>query len=216
MSKISTVLLVDDHSIIRLGTALLIKEIIPNVIIYQSATFHDAVSITNNEKPDLIVLDIEVPGGGNVDMLSVLKLRHSQVKILMFTCYDEQIFGLRYIHAGADGFLSKHASPETFKAAIHKLLDDEKYISERLKDQYINDLINHRSISINPVQTLSNRELEVAGMLIKGMTTAKIGGQLNLQLSTVSTYKTRIFEKLKVNNVIDLAAKISLHQLAVS
>jgi two-component system invasion response regulator UvrY len=212
MEGINTILLVDDHSIIRLGTSILIREMIPGAAIWQSSTFEEAVDVTNNEKPDLILLDIEIPGGGNIDMINVLKLRHAKAKILMFTCYDEQIFGLRYIHAGADGFLSKHASSDVFKYAISKILNNEKYISERLKEQYINELINEKELKSNPLKKLSNRELEVAGLLIKGVSTAEIALSLNLQLSTVSTYKTRIFEKLKVHNIIDLATKVKLYQ----
>lgn len=212
MEGINTILLVDDHSIIRLGTSILLKEIIPSASILQAATFQEAVEVTNNEKPDLVLLDIELPGGGNIDMISVLKLRHPKVKVLMFTCYDEQIFGLRYIQAGADGFLSKHASADIFKHAISKVANNEKYISERLKEQYINELISEKGLKSNPLQKLSNRELEVAGLLVKGISTAEISGALSLQLSTVSTYKTRIFEKLKVSNIIDLATKIKLYQ----
>lgn len=214
MEGINTILLVDDHSIIRLGTSILLKEIMPAASILHSGTFEEAVEVTNNEKPDLILLDIEIPGGGNIDMISVLRLRHPKVKILMFTCYDEQIFGLRYIHAGADGFLSKHASSDIFKHAISKVANNEKYISERLKEQYISELINVKGVKANPLQKLSNRELEVAGLLIKGISTAEISGSLSLQLSTVSTYKTRIFEKLKVSNIIDLATKMKLYQKA--
>lgn len=216
MHLISTVLVADNHSIMRLGTSVLVKEILPGASVLHSSTFEETINLTNIRKPDLILLEIDIPGGGNTDMVSVLKLRHKHASILMFTNYDEQIFGLRYIHAGADGFLTKKTSHEVFKQAVRKVLNKEKYISEELRNKYINQLFSKSEVKTDPLTSLSNRELDIARMLIKGVNPKQIAQILNLHISTVSTYKSRVFEKLNVNNIIALAEKIEPYRKEIS
>src|SRR5690606_23202129 len=124
-------------------------------------------------------------------------------KILIFSAFNEEHYALSFIQEGANGYLNKTSTETEIQNAVHTLLETGKYFSDTLKEIILdNALDGTRTVSIN---TLAEREMEVAKLLVKGEGNLEISNRLNLQKSTVSTYKKRIFEKLKVNNVIELA-----------
>ncbi len=210
MEKQIRILIADDHGVVRYGIKLLCKEILPNSEIFQAENFTEVLSILNSEPLDLIILDINIPGGNNIQMLDTIRLKQSKIKILMFSAYDEDIYAVRYIQAGANGYLSKDRPGKEIKNAILTILDEGKYIGESIKENILNNLLSHRKHSSNPLESLSNRELEVSRLLIQGMKITEISDALNIQKSTASTYKNRIFEKLEVNNVAELIEKFRL------
>ena len=128
----------------------------------------------------------------------------------MFSSYDEQLYGLLYLQAGADGYLSKDAAEDEFKTAVLSVLDNKKYMSADMQQININRLINPKEFLPDPIVSLSPREKDVMNLLKEGFGTAKIAEKLSLQLSTVSTYKARIFEKMGVKNIVELITKIKL------
>ncbi|WEK33923.1 MAG: response regulator transcription factor [Candidatus Pseudobacter hemicellulosilyticus] len=205
------ILIADDHTIVRYGTALIIKDLIAGVYVAEAGTFAQTLKILDSKTFDLLILDINIPGGNNLQMLDVIRLHQPQIRILIFSGYDEQLFALRYMQAGADGYVVKHSGEQELRTAIRGVLNNEKYISPTVKQHLLNSLSSKSGNgSGNPLQLLSNREMEVMQLLIKGSSVADIGVHLSLQISTVSTYKSRIFEKLEVANVIELAEKVRL------
>ncbi|MET0466655.1 MAG: response regulator transcription factor [Chitinophagaceae bacterium] len=200
-------LVAEDHSIVRMGINLLIKEMYPTASVTESATFTAALQELQKRQFDLLILDINIPGGGSITMIEAARLRASRVPILIFSSYEEQVHALRYMKAGANGYVHKESPPETIKIAIQKILNHESYVSEVVKEQLLQKIIDPGK-AVNELSELSQRELEVMQLLVKGYSSSQIKQTLNLQLSTISTYKARIFEKLKVSNVIELAEKI--------
>jgi DNA-binding NarL/FixJ family response regulator len=200
------ILIADDHGVVRYGMMLMVKDLVPWSEIHQVENFSDAVSITEQETLDLIILDINIPGGKNIQMLEILKNIQPNVKILMFSAHDESMFAIRYLQAGANGYLNKQTSSKEIKLAINNVLEGKIYMSQVVKDLLINHSLNTNS-SDNPINILSNRELEVAQMLVSGHGVTEISNSLDLQLSTVSTYKNRIFEKLDIDNIVQLIEK---------
>jgi DNA-binding NarL/FixJ family response regulator len=205
------ILVVDDQEVVRFGTTLILQKTIENAEVSGAGNFDDTLKMLATKQFDLVILDIDMPGGNNHQMLDVIRLRHPEIKILIFSSYDEQIFGWRYLEAGADGFLSKKSGIEDIKNAVKSLLRDEKYLSPLLKQTLINNISNKKSATSNPLDRLSNRESNIMQLLIKGTSVAEIAQKLSLQISTVSTYKKRICEKLQVSNIVEMIEKVQLY-----
>lgn len=210
------VLIADDHAIVRYGTSFVIKELVPTGTIQEAHNFDQALKLLDTDRFDLMVLDINIPGGNNLQMIDVIKLRQPNVKILIFSGYDEQLYALRYLQAGADGYVVKQATDEELKMAIQTIQNNDKYISHTVRQSLLNGLSAKKAMPHNPLASLSNREMEIMQQLVVGAAVAEIGAALGLQISTVSTYKSRIFEKMKVHNVVELAEKVRLYDPSIT
>ena len=205
------ILVVDDQEVVRYGTSLILQKSIEHAQVSQASSFDETLKMLSEKVFDLVILDIDMPGGNNHQMLDVIRLRHPEMRILIFSSYDEQIFGWRYLEAGADGFLSKKSGIEEVKEAVKSLLRNEKYLSPLLKQTLMNNISNKKSAATNPLDRLSSRESNIMQLLIKGISVAEIAQKLSLQISTVSTYKKRICEKLQVSNIVEMIEKVQLY-----
>ncbi|HEX2629028.1 MAG TPA: response regulator transcription factor [Chitinophagaceae bacterium] len=210
-----SVLIAEDHTMVRYGTNMVLKELFPAVKISQAVNFEQVIRLVDTQTFDLLILDINIPGGDNFQMIDVIRLRQPEIKILIFSAYDEQLFAIRYLQAGAKGYLMKQAPESEMKEAIRTVVKNDIYISPEIKHRLLFHAVEKKqTVDSNPLHSLSDRETEVMQQLIKGATMAAIARSLGLQLSTVSTYKTRIFEKLEVNNLVELVNKIHLYHNA--
>lgn len=197
-----TFLIADDHSIVRQGVSLLIKELFFNAKIHQAGNFKDTLKILRETKVDLLVLDINFPDGNSLNIIAETKNIQPDIKILIFSAYDEDIYALRYLNAGASGYLNKGCNEEEMKLALRSMMVSGKYITQNIKDRILDSYISKKPV--NPLELLSNHEVEVARLLIKGYGNMEIAAYLNVKKSTVSTFKNRIFEKLEIDNLADL------------
>lgn len=212
----TTILIADDHSIVRFGLSRLINGLPIPVQITEAKTFDEVILHMEEQSFNLIILDINLPGGNSLRMLHAIRLRLPEVKILIFSGYDEQLYAIDYLKAGANGYLEKkYAVEEEMVFAITTVLKNEVYMSPATRQQLIGQTINERQPEINPFTSLSSRETEVMHLLVKGMMVTKIAENLHLQMTTVSTYKTRIFEKLGVSNVVELADKVKRYNASI-
>jgi DNA-binding NarL/FixJ family response regulator len=203
-----TFLIADDHSIVRQGISLVIKELFFKATIFQAGTFKETLKILKETKVDLLVLDINFPDGNSLSIIGEIKVLQPDLKILIFSAYDENLYALRYLNAGASGYLSKGSNEEEMKQAFQSMMVSGKYITQNIKDQILDSYISKKPL--NPLEQLSDREIEVARLLIKGFGNMEIADMLHIKKSTVSTFKNRIFEKLAIDNLADL---IDLFQL---
>lgn len=202
-------LVADDHSIVRNGLALVIKSTFDNAFVYEAGTFNEIQTFVSEIQIDFLILDISFPEGSVLRMLPGLKALQPNMKILMFSSYDEEVYAVRYFKAGADGYLSKLSTPDDIQHALVTLSQDGKYTSEKIKDKIIASFIHKKSD--NPLETLSERELEIATLLVKGYGNLEISNELDLKATTVSTYKTRVFEKLNITTIPALIQKFDLY-----
>ncbi|MGN6511674.1 MAG: response regulator [Chitinophaga sp.] len=209
-----TILVADDHSIVRLGVSQIISTLSIPSTVEEASTFDEVIVYLETKSFDLLILDINIPGGNNLQMIDAVRLRQPGIRILMFSGYDEQLFAINYIQAGADGYLVKYSPEEEIRSAIGTVLNGQKYMSAATKEQLINMLHSQREPSQNPLSILSGREIEVMYLLTKGIPVARIADMLNLQVTTVSTYKTRIFEKLQISNIVELLEKVKMYSTA--
>lgn len=205
-----TILIAEDQSVVRLGTIILIKELYPDAEIREVQTFDEVLKHLSIRVFDLLILDIHIPGGDNLQMVEAVQMRQPDLPILIFSAYDEHLYALRYLQAGALGYLQKETEPENVKLAIKKVLNKERYISDKMQHQLLDNLLYDKSNAYGNTNALSNREMEVMNLLIKGHSPSEIKIILNIQSSTISTYKERIFGKMNVSNVMELAEKIRL------
>lgn len=203
-------LLIDDHELILWALVAVIKEKIPDTEIHSARTIEGALIILEKSEIDLIVLDIDVPGGNSSKMIAALREVRPQVRILIHTAMNEDDYSVEYLSAGADGFLSKTAPSDAVSEAILAILDGEKYLTARtqslLAHNYLKNIANPEKkkgrIMVTP------RETEIIKLLLLGKWTKEIATQLGIKWSTVSTHKLSIFDKFGVTNVIQLYKKI--------
>lgn len=202
------ILVADDHGIVRYGLTTMISKIRPGSVIDEASDYAEVIEMAKKTSYDLFILDVSMPNGSFLNTYNQLKLHTPHCKILIFSSLDEEVYAMRYIEAGADGFLNKLASEQQMRTALEKIFNNGKYVSEAVKDS----LIFYKSHKGKPRQLdqLSNREIAIANMLVSGKTLKEISQELNLHVSTVSTYKTRIFEKLQIQNLPDLIKVLDL------
>jgi len=202
MNNNRKILLADDHSVVRHGISLILKESFENLFIAHADDFLKVLSQIKEQVFDLIVLDISIPEGKGIQMVEIIKEIQPEVKILIFSAHEEELYALRYLKAGADGYLNKLSSDVEFKEAFTSMIKNGNYVSQSIKNKIVSNTLNKKSD--NPLEALSNRELEIARLLVRGEGNLEIANKLKLQNSTVSTYKNRIFEKLTINNTVAL------------
>ncbi|GEM65004.1 DNA-binding response regulator [Sphingobacterium faecium NBRC 15299] len=207
------ILIADDHSIVRLGASVIIKESMPECVITQAQDYNEVLKLLQEEVFDLLLLDINMPGGNNIRVVKEILEIQESIKILIFSSYDESLYALRYIEAGAAGFVNKSTAMAELSNAILTIKERGKYMSDEVKDLYVKKLTQSKSKlnTMNPLSRLSNREVDVAKYLIQGHGIIEVSTTLDLSPSTVSTYKSRIFEKLNVSNIPELIEIFRIH-----
>lgn len=204
-----TILLADDHSVVRQGIAMILKEAYKDLTILHAADFEEALKVLRANSVYLLVLDISIPEGKGVQMVELVKAVAPDIKILIFSAYEEDLYAMRYLKAGAEGYLNKLSSETEFKQAFKSMLEEGTYMSDAIKQKIIKSTLKKESD--NPLDILSNREIEIARLLVKGEGNLEIANRLNLQNSTVSTYKNRIFEKLSISNTVALVSLLQAY-----
>lgn len=204
-----SVVVADDHEIIRRGLKNLLTHVWPGIDVVFASTLDQTLSLVQ-QKTNLIIIDTNIQGGNNLKMVNEIKSIQPNAKILIFTSLNENIYAVPYLKAGAYGFLSKNARESEIVSAITVILAGGRYSSKIVKENMFNSLLGNDAE--NPFTKLSPRELEVAEFLAKGVGVLGISNKLNLRMGTVSTYKLRLFQKLKIKSVIELAEKMTIYE----
>jgi two-component system invasion response regulator UvrY len=196
------VLIADDHSIVREGIKSLLASV-PDIVIAAEARNGDEVfEKIQKETVDMVILDITMPGQSGLEVLKQLKADNPNLPVLILSMHPEEQYGMRVLKAGADGYLTKEAVPEELLLAIRKLTEGKKYISSTLAERLARNLSRNGTPLAH--QSLSDREYEVLRGIGKGKTVSEIASELYLSVSTVSTYRSRILEKLNLRTNADL------------
>lgn len=204
-----TILLADDHSLIRQGIFFLLDEMELETTILQTSNLQQTLKIITENPIDIAVIDAHFPDGNSLSIIPEIKKIRPQIKILIFTGIDERSHCLKYINAGANGFLSKMSEEEEIKYAILKMLDTGEYISKETQALLLNSIRD--PTLINPLFRLTEREMQVAEMYAEGLGNLEIANQLDIKQNTVSTLKKRIFEKLNIENIVELIDLIKIN-----
>lgn len=192
------ILIADDHHVVRIGTAMILEKNFNHFEVDFAETYGEAKNKIESEKYDLVILDIELPGSILKSMVKEIKKISEDTLILIFTSYKENI-ALQYIEEGANGFLNKQSDPDHFVKAIEALFKDGYYYTPEIMNELLKG--NRKR---NAVENLSEREMQIFNLLAKGNGNLEIANALNIEESTVGTYKRRVYQKLKITNLVEL------------
>ncbi|ROI00190.1 response regulator transcription factor [Chryseobacterium daecheongense] len=204
MSK--NILIADDHDIVLVGTSIILESRIKDAVIDQAENYPETLEKISRKKYDLVILDINMPESKNKKMITEIKALDPDIKILIFSAYEEQI-AVQYIKEGANGYISKLSKSEEISDAVNTIFSEGYYYPSGIVHQLINES------PIDSIKSLSEREYEIFTLLAKGNGNLEISNKMNIQMPTISTYKKRIHKKLKTNNIADL---IKLYQTYIS
>ena len=192
------ILIADDHGIVRAGIRKILEKEIDLQIIGEAGNAYEVLEFVNKKNFDLLLLDINMPGSGGLDLLRKVRKIKPQIKILIVSIYPEETFALNAFELGASGYLTKESTPEELVKAIDKINGGGKYLSEHFGEKLASRIDLTRSKTLH--ERLSTRETEVLLFIGEGKTTTEISEKLNLSTNTISTYRTRILEKMNMNS----------------
>lgn len=195
------ILIADDHTIVRKGLKQILSEGMRNVEFGESANAVETLSLIK-KKYDLLILDLSMPGRSGLDLLKDVKVLAPKLPILVLSMYPEDQYALRVIKAGAMGYLTKDSAPEELVNAVTKILNGGKFISPALSDQLLS--LIQRPQQGEDYEQLSDREFQVLKLIASGKTATEVAGALSLSVKTVSTYRTRILDKLRLSSNAEL------------
>lgn len=207
------VFIVDDHEIIREGLKKILKEESDLMVVGEAQNGSEVLE--KMESPDfecdIMLLDMNMPGKSGIELLTDLKNMKPQMHILVLSIHPEDKFALRTLKAGASGYLCKDTALEELVVAIRKIYSKGRYLSTNLAEQLAFDIMPVTPTL--PHEQLSNRELEIMFMLVSGKKVKDIAADLGLSISTIFTYRVRIFEKLKIKNNVELTHYAMINKL---
>jgi two-component system invasion response regulator UvrY len=205
------VLIVDDHVLVRMGIRRLLDDL-PDISVVGEAENGDvALLLINSENPDVVLLDMKMPGVDGWEVIRRVNISHPKIKIIAVTAMGSNSLPSRILQLGAVGYLTKESGVEEMAAAIRKVYNGENYLSAEVAQKIAIDSM--RKSSKNNVDTLSEREMQVMRMITSGMTVQEISDILYLSGKTVNGYRYKIFDKLGVKNDVELAFYALEHKI---
>ena len=205
------ILIADDHAIVRQGLKQIVTETPDMVVAGEANNGQELLNKIKESDYDVVVLDITMPGRDGMDVLKQLRSEKPELPVLMLSIHPEEQYALRALRAGAAGYLTKESAPDELVVAIQKVSRGGKYISSSLAEKLAFELEVGREQA--PHETLSDREYHVMCLIASGKTVMEIAQELSLSEKTISTYRSRILEKMKMKNNAELTYYAIKNQL---
>ena len=205
------VLIADDHPVVREGLKQIVTETQDMVVAGEANNGQEVLNKIREGDYDVIVLDITMPGRNGMDVLKQLRSERPRLPVLILSIHSEEQYALRALRAGASGYLTKESAPDELVVAIRKVSWGGKYISSSLAEKLAFKLEVGREQA--PHETLSDREYQVMCRIASGKTVMEIARELSLSEKTISTYRSRILEKMKMKNNAELTYYAIKNQL---
>ena len=206
----SRILIVDDHPLFREGLQQLVDRDPQLAVCGEASSAAEALQALRQLKPDLVLVDISLGGTSGIELIKHIKSEFEELPVLVVSMHDESLYAERALRAGAMGYVMKHEPSKTVKSAIHKVLQGEMYLSEKMSSTIVSKFMRGQADrQTSPIEMLSDRELEVFRMLGQGKGTRHIAQQLNVTIATINSFRNRIKEKLKLKT----ATEVMLHAI---
>lgn len=196
------IFITDDHSLIREGLKKIINDEKDISIIGEAGNAKDTMSFVLNKNIDILILDLNLPDKSGLDLLKELKSLKPELKILILSMHPEDRFAMRVLRGGASGYITKESVGEELVRAIRKVYNGGKYVSESLAEMLAFEIQGGGDKPIHEI--LSDREFQVLQMIASGKTLAEISEALSLAVTTISTYRARVLEKLNLHSNAEL------------
>lgn len=196
------IFLVDDHPLIRKGLSQLLNDEPEMNICGEAEDVPGALHGIEQTGPDLIIADISLRGNNGLELIKNVKALYPHLKVLVFSMHDEVIYAQRALRAGARAYVMKQEDAEKIKAAIRRIMEGDIYVSQRVSDQLLHQIVSGSDKS--PVDRLSDRELEVVQLIGSGLSTRDIAQSLHVSVKTIESHRAHIKEKLDLKNATEL------------
>lgn len=205
------ILIADDHPAIRKGVKNILSTVFSDAIFGEATDVARVLTLLKNESWDVLILDIDFPGRNGFEVLKELRDEKAKTPVLVFSFHREEQIAIRALRAGAAGFLSKDAADMELINAIRILLLGRKYVSPFVSEQIITQLQSPEELPLH--EQLAGREYQTLLLIGRGYSVSQVAGVLNLSISTISTYRSRILRKLMLKNNAELIQYVYRNQL---
>jgi len=201
MAKKTTIVLVDDHAVVRAGVRRLLEQELLFEVIGEAESGEKAYQIFGELKPDVVVMDLSMPGMGGLESIRRILMRHEKAKILVLSMHEDLSFANQALKLGAKGYLTKNTLADDLVKSIQTVSKGDVFLSDEIAKK-----MAMQSISGNqdPIHELSAREFEIFRLLAEGLDIDAIATTLNISSKTVSNYQTMIKQKLNINSPVEL------------
>lgn len=204
------ILVVDDQHLVRTGLTHMLADIAEFTVAGEADSGEQALQQTQALQPDVVLMDVRMPGMGGIEATKKLSRRFPDVKVIAVTGCVETPFPQRLLEGGAAGFITKDAGIEEVALAVRTVYGGKRYISQEVAQEMALNVVDGDN-TLSPFDKLSERELQISLMVVDGVKTADIAEQLHVSPKTINTYRYRLFEKLKIKSNMELAILASRH-----
>jgi DNA-binding NarL/FixJ family response regulator len=195
------ILIADDHAVLREGLKQILAEEYPAAEFRETGTTQETLDCLQQGEWDVLLLDVFLPGRSGLEVLQETRTVHPNLPVLVLSSAPEEQLAIRVLRAGASGYLNKQTAPERLVEAVRKVLAGGRYLSTTIADRLATELTRAGQL---PHETLSDREFQVMHMVVAGKSLKEIANELSLSVKTISTFHTRIWEKVGVKNDVEL------------
>jgi len=196
------ILIADDHRVLREGLKKIVEQTRDILVVAEACDGSEVLAKVAKIRLDVVLLDISMPGASGLEVLKQIKTKHPKLPVLMLSQHPEDQYAVRAMRSGASGYLTKESAGSELIAAIRKVAGGGKYVSEALAEYIASAL--EEGPKKSPHESLSDREFEILRMLGAGKTVTEIGEELSLSVKTISTYRARLLEKMKMTKTSEL------------
>jgi two-component system, NarL family, invasion response regulator UvrY len=205
------ILIADDHTMIRVGLKKLLADEFPSVVIEEATNGEELIRKTKSGSWDVVICDISMPGRNGLEIIKEIKEEYPQLPVVVHTIHPEEQYAVRAMRVGASTYITKDSAPQELIQALRMVAMGKRYITASLAERMADLLVND---SPRPQhELLSDREFVVFKMIASGMAVSEIAGQLSLSVNTISTYRARILDKMKLRHNADLMQYAIQHKL---
>lgn len=205
------VLVADDHAVVRKGLVQILADTENIRVVGEAPNAAEALRLLRQTPCDVLLMDVSMPGKNGIEALKVIKEEFPQVKALILSMYPEDQFGVRALKAGASGYLTKDIAPEKMVEAVERIMSGKRYITAELAELLAESM--GPASEVAPHHTLSDREFQTMRLIASGKKLSEIAETLSLSPKTVSVYRTRLLEKMKLSNNAELTHYAIKHGL---
>lgn len=207
------ILVVDDHDLVRMGLVYMLADVDGFEVIGQASSGEEAIRMTRELSPDVVLMDVKMPGMGGIEATKKLSRAHIGTKVIAVTACDGDLFPARLLQAGAVGYVSKGADLNEMIKAIHMVVKGDLYMSNSVAQQLaLKNYASNKPVN-SPFEKLSERELQTAMMISNGKKAQEIADTFCVSPKTVNSYRYRIFEKLDINSDVELTLLAVKHNI---
>ena len=204
MDNLYNIIIADDHEIVRDGIKFTLENKMKLSVTAEASSYNQLLDLLLQNSYDILILDLNLGDNSGIDTVNELHNMYPSMKILILSMYPEDPYALQSIKAGAKGYVSKGSISDELSIALQSIMDDKIYIKKELLDDLPLDVKLEEQTPVNPLETLSSREYEVFSLLSEGLAYKEIAQKMGLSPKTVSTYRSRILEKLSLSNTNQL------------